>query len=259
MAPHHILLTGANGFIASHILSNLLEAKHSVRAVVRSQSKVDSLKSLFPAPASQLDYAIIPDMTAPGAFDEALKSNPPFDIVMHTASPFLYKAAEDVNSFLQPAIKGTTEVLEGIQHVAKDSVKRVILTSSFAAIASFGRTDETNKVYTEADWNPVTLEQTIAEKSLGVAYSASKTLAEKAAWEIAKRDDVKWQLATINPPMVYGPLAHKVEKMEDLNESTARIYNGFLKTGAEMPPNAVHLYIDVRVCCPCRFSFFHLI
>ena len=79
MASHRILITGANGFIALHILSLLLASpsKHSIRAVARSQSKVDDVKAIFPdASASQLDFAIVPDMTTPGAFDEALKSEP---------------------------------------------------------------------------------------------------------------------------------------------------------------------------------------
>jgi len=79
MASHRILLTGANGFIASHILSQLLSspAKHSIRAVVRSQSKVDDVKALFPeASEKQLDFAIVPDMTISGAFDDALNSEP---------------------------------------------------------------------------------------------------------------------------------------------------------------------------------------
>ena len=59
MAVHRVLLTGANGYVASHILSQLLAASHSVRAVVRSQSKVDSVKELFPSASSQLDFAIV--------------------------------------------------------------------------------------------------------------------------------------------------------------------------------------------------------
>lgn len=79
MTSHRILLTGANGFIALHILSLLLSlpAKHSVRAVVRSQSKADDVKALFSSASSaQLDFAIVPDITAHGAFDEALESEP---------------------------------------------------------------------------------------------------------------------------------------------------------------------------------------
>jgi nucleoside-diphosphate-sugar epimerase len=249
MASHRILLTGANGFIASHVLSQLLSVPtNSVRAVVRSQSKVDDVKSLFPAPASRLDFAIVPDMTAPGAFDQALQSTPPFDVVMHMASPFLYKAASSADDFLVPAIKGTTEVLSGIQRVAKDSVKRVVLTSSFAAVGAFGLADETNRVYTEEDWNPVSLEFVRANPTQkGPAYLASKKFAEKAAWEISKKADTKWELVVLNPPMVYGPLFHKVPSVNSLNESVNRIWSNFLAPGlTELPPNGLHLYVDVR-------------
>ncbi len=85
-----VLLTGANGFIGQHILALFLEAGHSVRSVVRSQAKVDQLAQTFSAFASssQPDFSIVPDITSPGAFDQALESDPPFDWVIHTASPF---------------------------------------------------------------------------------------------------------------------------------------------------------------------------
>jgi nucleoside-diphosphate-sugar epimerase len=257
MSPsHRILLTGANGYIASHILSQLLSTTpHSVRAVVRSQSKVDSIKALFPnVPSSQLDYAIVPDITIPGAFDNALKSDSPFDVVMHTASPFQFSAATTAKDFFDPAIKGTTEILEGIQRVAKDTVKRVIITSSYAAVATFGPNETPSKVYTEEDWNPVTLEQAedaFAKGMKGPAYLASKKYAEQAAWEFQERNkaQVQWDLVVLNPPMVYGPLAHKIAKMEDLGESSGRIYNGFFagkKPEDELIEDAIALYVDVR-------------
>lgn len=93
---------------------------------------------------------------------------------MHTASPFLYKAAGGAKDFLEPAVKGTIEVLEGIQRVTPHSVKRVVLTSSFASIGAFGQVDEAGKVYTEEDWNPVTLETAEASTDKNVAYLASK-------------------------------------------------------------------------------------
>jgi nucleoside-diphosphate-sugar epimerase len=131
-AHHRILLTGANGYIASHILSQLLASgTNSARAVLRSLPKVDGVNSSFlDTPASQLDFAIVQGITISGAFDEALKCDIPFDIAMHTASPFLYSAASSARDFLELAIKGTTEILEGIQRVAKDTFKRVIITSS---------------------------------------------------------------------------------------------------------------------------------
>ncbi|OCK76200.1 NAD(P)-binding protein [Lepidopterella palustris CBS 459.81] len=249
MSTHRVLLTGANGFVGSHILSQLLSAKHSVRAVVRSQSKVDAVRADFPS-FSNLDFAIVPDMTTSGAFDKALESTPPFDTVIHTASPFLYRAISSNHEFLDPAIMGTTEILKGVQSVASGSVKRVIITSSFAAVGAFGQVPDANKVYTSADWNPTTLDQALTTEDLGIGYRASKKFAEKAAWDFIETEKPNFDLVVLNPPMIYGPLRHSVPKIEDLNESTMRIWNLFLKPEntpkTEMPPNGLHLYVDVR-------------
>jgi nucleoside-diphosphate-sugar epimerase len=129
---HRILLTGSNGYIASQILSQLLASgTNSARAILRSLPKLDGVNSSFlDTPASQLHFNIVPDNTIPGASDEALKSDIPFDIVMHTASPFLCSTTSSARDFLEPAIKGTTEILEGIQRVAQDTFERVIISSS---------------------------------------------------------------------------------------------------------------------------------
>jgi hypothetical protein len=83
MSPaHRILLTGANGYIATHILKQLLAApaQHSIRAVVRSPAKINDVKAVFSGiNQTRLDFAVVPDMTVKGAFDEALKS----DLVSH--------------------------------------------------------------------------------------------------------------------------------------------------------------------------------
>jgi nucleoside-diphosphate-sugar epimerase len=119
-------------------------------------------------------------MTAPGSFDQVVKSTPPFDTVIHTASPFLYRVVKDNSEFLEPAIKGTLEVLKSVKAHAPE-VKRVVITSSCAAVldSNASPTATPKKVYTEEDWNSVTLEQAMTG-SPGAAYQASKKYAEKA-------------------------------------------------------------------------------
>ena len=257
-SSHRILLTGANGFVASHILSQLLAApaKHSVRAVVRSPAKVDAIKSFFAnTPSSQLDFAVVPDITVSGAFDSALAAdNGAFDVVLHTASPYVYGQVKSASEFLSPAVKGTTEILHGIQRVAPDSVKKVIVTSSYAAIGLFGAADDSNKVYTQDDWNPITIEKAEEIFSQGnerPAYQASKKFAEKSAWDFKKSGDnhVKWDLVVLNPPMIYGPMANKPSTEKDLNESNARIFHGFFKGKKPedgLLDDGLPLYVDVR-------------
>jgi nucleoside-diphosphate-sugar epimerase len=250
-----ILLTGANGFIAQHVLSQLLEAGHSVRAVVRSQEKVTQLTSTFFSftSSSRLDFGVVNDITAPKAFDGVLVSNPPFDVVAHTASPFNYRTAESNSDFLEPAVKGTTEILEGIARVAP-SVKRVLLTGSMAAIINFGAEKVTKpvKVYSEKDWNPTEWEQALTTKNMSTVYQASKKYAEKAGWDFVATRKPNFDLVVLNPPMVYGPVfdADSIPQPKDLNQSTWGIYNNFLGAGktsaSEVPPTGLHLYVDVR-------------
>jgi nucleoside-diphosphate-sugar epimerase len=257
MSSKRVLLTGANGYLAQHILSQFLSAGHSVRGIVRSQSKVEQLQKSFSGySSSQLDFGVVPDISRPGAFDEALKSDPPFDWVIHTASPFNYRkatGASNAENFLDPAIKGTTEVLEAIKRVAP-SVKRVVLTGSMASVITWSNPKVTHpaKVYTGADWNPVTLEDAVESTQPNTAYQASKKFAEKAAWDFVANEKPNFDLVTLNPPMIYGPLFDPAQfaSPSDLNQSTWGIYSNFLRAGLKssdpLPPTGLHLYVDVR-------------
>ncbi|TPX17120.1 uncharacterized protein E0L32_003238 [Thyridium curvatum] len=248
-----VLLTGANGFIAQHILAAYLEDGHSVRGVVRSQAKADQLASIFSKyPASQLDFGVVPDITTPGAFDEVLKSSPPFDTVVHSASPFNFRKNSSNLEFLDPAVKGTTGILKSIKAHAP-TVRRVVLTSSFAAIVN-GGAGKTNppKVYDESDWNPVTWEQALVSENMGLVYQASKKYAEKAAWDFVRDERPNFDLVALNPPLVLGPLydPSAVARAADLPESVFGIYASLARPGLgpadPIVPGRVHLYVDVR-------------
>lgn len=176
---HRILLTGSNGFLGSHILKQLLPRSGvSVRAVVRSPSKVEDVKNDFGS-YSNLDFAVVPDITSPNAFHEAFsKTDVPFDIVIHSASPFLFKDVKSNRDFLDPAVKGTTEILKSVKAVAP-SVKRVIVTSSFAAVGDLANPEKMyGKMYTDDDWNPVSWEEALESTNSRVGYQGSKKFAE---------------------------------------------------------------------------------
>jgi len=89
-----VLLTGGSGFIAAHTLDILLERGHSVVTTVRTQEKADKIKEQYTKYADKLSFAIVPDIAQPGAFDEAVKSDPPFEAVLHTASPFHFNVTD---------------------------------------------------------------------------------------------------------------------------------------------------------------------
>lgn len=143
--------------------------RHTVVTTVRSKTKGDQiLASYKDVPEERLSYVVVSDIAAQGAFDEAVQSNPPFDCVIHTASPFHDNFEDPVKDLLNPAIKGTTGILKAVKEYAPQ-VKRVVLTSSFAAIVN---TASPPQVYSEASWNPITWNEAASDRSL--AYRGSK-------------------------------------------------------------------------------------
>lgn len=90
-----VLLTGGSGFIAAHVLDILLEHGHSVVTTVRSQEKANKIKEAHPnVSEKQLSFAIVEDIAQEGAFDKAVVSDPPFEAVIHTASPFHFNVTD---------------------------------------------------------------------------------------------------------------------------------------------------------------------
>ena len=104
---------------------------------------------------------------------------------------------------LDPAVIGTTGVLKSIKKSAP-TVKRVTITSSFAAIIDPFKGMRPGYTYSEKDWNPITHDQALENPSNG--YRASKTFAEKAAWDFLEKEKPNFTVSTINPPLVLGPI-----------------------------------------------------
>ncbi|KAI9651859.1 MAG: methylglyoxal reductase (NADPH-dependent) gre2 [Alyxoria varia] len=240
-----VLLTGGSGFIAAHVLEELLKNGHSVVTTVRSQEKAEGIKAAHPnIPKSSLDFTIVEDIAQPDAFNEAVKSDPPFEAVVHTASPFHFNATDVQKDLLDPAIKGTKGILHAIQANAP-TVKRVVITSSFAAIVNPNKGNWPEHTYTEADWNPITLEEALENAALG--YRASKTHAERAAWDFVAKETPNFTLTTLNPPMVFGPVIHHLSSLENLNTSNQRLLSILRGDwSSEIPATATFIWTDVR-------------
>ncbi|KAK9378079.1 uncharacterized protein V2V93DRAFT_141175 [Kockiozyma suomiensis] len=236
-----VLLTGASGFIAGWVLKFLLEKGYTVIATVRSEDKAEYLKGLYPAD-SKLSFVIVPDIAAPNAFDEAIKT-PGIDYIIHTASPFHFRVTDPVKDLLDPAIKGTESVLTATKAFAPQ-VKHVVITSSFAAIIDASYGNRPGYVYTEKDFNPVTWDEAVTGPP-ATTYRASKTFAEKAAWDFLEKEKPNFSISTINPPLVWGPMLHQVtpETINTSNDSIWTLMNGSQKT---IPPLRVPLWVDVR-------------
>lgn len=215
---------------------------------VRSEDTANKIRAAHPnTPKSQLDFCIIRDIAEEGAFDEAVKSNPPFEAIIHTASPFHLNITDTKKDLLDPAILGTTGLLKAIKEHAP-SVKRVVVTSSFASIINGKRGNScTEHTYTEEDWNPITEQEAFLDPLSG--YRASKTFAERAAWEFVERETPAFTLTTLCPPLVFGPIRHHLDHLSSLNTSNQRVRNfirGDYKTLIPDTGTSFFLWVDVR-------------
>ncbi len=211
-----VLLTGASGYIGKHITLQLLNKGYEVRASVRNLSKATEVKNaVLPHLKDQANIDsrltfVELDLEKNAGWNEALKD---IDVLMHTASPFPIASPKDENDLIQPAVEGTLRALRAAKSAG---VKRVILTSSVAAI--YGCDLPANKKeFDETMWTDV-------NHPIGrVAYTKSKTLAEKAAWDFVKNEDPELQLTTINPGLVLGaPLDDNFGSSISLIERTFR-------------------------------------
>jgi len=238
-----VLLTGATGFIAAHVLDVLLQRGYKVRATVRSQEKGEALMATRQAYKDKVEFAIVQDISILGAFDEAIKG---VDGVIHVASPFHFKLTDNEKDLLIPAINGTKSVL--LAAAKEPSVKRIVITSSFASIVDGSQGNRPGYVYSAKDWNPLTYEDGKTTTVAPVAYRASKVLAEKTAWDFLEKEgkNVTFDIVTMCPPMVFGPIVHPINKLEDLNTSNGQLWALASGKITEIPETRTPLWVDVR-------------
>jgi dihydroflavonol-4-reductase len=197
MSSDTVLLTGASGFIAKHILLALLREGYSVRATVRRSARagevMDAVRPHLPrsfALEQQLSFHEA-DLDQDRGWAEAMQG---VAAVIHTASPFPLVQPKDEQDVIRPAVEGTLRVLRAANAAGVD---RVVLTSSVAAIA-YSPLPAGAAAFDERHW-------TDPDDPAITAYTKSKTLAEKAAWDFVRSTAPRMRLTTINPGLVAGP------------------------------------------------------
>jgi nucleoside-diphosphate-sugar epimerase len=217
-----VLVTGATGYVAGRLVEKLLNEGITVHAAVRSPDNKEKTKYLdaIAANASGEIKYFKADLLEEGSYDEAAKG---CELIFHTASPFTLTIKDPQKDLVDPALKGTRNVLNAA--TKSGSVKRVIVTSSCAAI--IGDAKDTlsapNNTMTEAEWNTTS---TVDHQP----YSYSKTVAEKEAWKMMKEQD-QWDVVTINPSFVIGPGINPHGTSETF-EIMKMMGNGDMKMGA---------------------------
>jgi len=232
-----ILLTGSSGYVGSHILDVLLNQGYDVRITARTKEKAESAITRNPQFKAQIDYVIVPDFTAPTAYDNALEG---ITAIIHTASPLANAtpSGDFEKDLLIPAIQGTTTIIKAALHAK--SIKRVVITSSVAAVLD-PSLPPASKVYTENDWNPITYDEATKGPAIK-GYYGSKKFAEKAVWDFVKQEKPHFDVVTILPPFVFGPYPYTIEKESDVTGTLKTLFN-ILEDDA---PFGLDSYVDAR-------------
>ena len=229
-----VLVTGATGYVAGWIVKKLLEEGITVHAAVRdpdNKLKVQHLNALAANLNGTIRY-FKSDLLQDGSYKAAMEG---CELVYHTASPFTSNFSDPQKDLIEPAVKGTENILHSASETP--SVKRVVVTSSCAAIYCDAKDSELSPsgMLTEEMWNETA--------SVNYQpYSFSKTLAEKRAWEIAKSQN-RWDLVTINPSFVMGPVLNPHGTTSESFSILKQFGDGSMKMGA--PKLGVGV-VDVR-------------
>jgi dihydroflavonol-4-reductase len=225
-----VLVTGATGYIARHVVAQLLDAGYVVRGTARKASSLAALKTDLTSAvvdAGSLNrFSIIEaDLMSDAGWADAVAG---CTYVHHVASPIPSTPPKDENELIRPAKEGTLRVLKASLNAG---VKRVVITSSLAAVL-YGV--DRNKTFTEADWsNP-------NDPRIG-AYEKSKVIAEKAAWDFMNTDAKgRMEMSTINPGGVLGPMIGN--NASTSNELVKKLMDGSLP----MVPDLTYSMVDVR-------------
>jgi dihydroflavonol-4-reductase len=224
-----VLLTGISGYIGNHCAVELLKHGYSVRGSVRSLSKsqkvIDAIKKEVD-PKDNLEFCEL-NLLSDAGWDAAMKD---CEYVLHVASPFINSEPKDENEYIRPAVDGTMRALRAAK---KAGVKRVVLTSSM--VSMLGDSAQSMDVTPET-WTNVDAKNTSA-------YSKSKTLAEKAAWDFihAQTDPTPMELTVVNPGPVFGP-----SLSGDLSGTSMTMFKQMLTGKMPMVPQAGINMSDVR-------------
>ena len=197
MSEETVLVTGGSGFVGVHCVLRLLEAGYTVRTTVRGPDRAETVRAMLRTagaePGDALRFAIA-DLTSDDGWAAAVKG---CDYVLHVASPFPATVPRDEDDLIVPARDGALRVLRAAR---AEGVRRVVLTSSFAAIGyGHGSAGGQDRVFTEQDWTDL-------DDAHLLPYPKSKTIAERTAWDYVDGETGSPELAVVNPVGILGPV-----------------------------------------------------
>ncbi|GAB3426621.1 Rossmann-fold NAD(P)-binding domain-containing protein [Flindersiella endophytica] len=224
MSP--VLVTGGSGYLATHLIAALLRSGRQVRSTARSTAREADIRAAVRrggADPAGLEV-VAADLLADDGWPEAVDG---CEEVHHVASPIPFTQPEDPDDLIVPAREGTLRVLRAARAAG---ARRVVLTSSFAAV---GYTPKPGAEFTEDDWTD--------PDTPGLApYPRSKAIAERAAWELMRRDGGGTELVVVNPTFIAGPAL-----TTELRSSTLLV-KAMLEGAMQVLPRQRFGIVDVR-------------
>ncbi len=184
-----VLVTGGSGYLAGHVIIQLLAAGRTVHTTIRDPARADAVRATLErhTPTGRLGFHAA-DLLADAGWDAAMEG---VGQVIHVASPMPVREYR-TQDLERPAREGVRRVLEAARRAG---VNRVVMTSSTVAASP---------PPSSAAPSDGTLWTDLSDRTLS-AYARSKTLAERDAWALAEAFGGAITLTTILPGMIQGP------------------------------------------------------
>ncbi|XP_031126937.1 cinnamoyl-CoA reductase 1-like isoform X1 [Ipomoea triloba] len=236
-----VCVSGASGFIASWLVKLLLHRGYTVHATVRNLKDPNKVAHLLALEgAKERLHLFEADLLKEKSFDSAING---CEGVFHTASPVNISPLATKAEVVDPAVKGTLNVLGSC--VRTPSVKRAVLTSSTASIVYKQKPISPDDVVDETWFSD---KEYVEETKQW--YILSKILAEEAAWKCAEENGI--DLVLLHPTLVIGPI------LQPTLCTSNQIFLDLVKKGKEMVPSEIFSFVDVRDVVHAHIQAFEL-
>jgi nucleoside-diphosphate-sugar epimerase len=206
-----ILVTGASGFLASHVCLEFLQRGFRVRGTVRdpAQSSLLLTSARFKpyADLGAIELVSVPPLGADdGAYDEAIKGAA---AIIHTA--YVTYIVPDPNEVITPMVAGVRSILAAA--IREPAVRSVVFTSSALAASPLASGGIDNGVVGRDSWNDAVLEAAwAAPPNAMLNYPASKVAAEKEVWKFVESNKdrhLHFNVNVVSPAGITGEPLNK--------------------------------------------------
>ncbi|KFY48514.1 hypothetical protein V495_01271 [Pseudogymnoascus sp. VKM F-4514 (FW-929)] len=242
-----VLLTGANAFLAAHIINALIKANYHVTGTVRRAAAGDEIFSLHPEWKKDLDIVVVEDITNESSWDLVFKQTA-FDHIIHVAAPLLDnpKNTDYDQDFLKPSVEGNLALLRSAQNLAP-AVKSIVVTGSINACTTGSPEELSLGPVTNSTWLPITPNEARAKNNAYISYCSGKKEGELAIWDFVKTNVPNFTITVLLPSLIFGPPIEPLKGgVKGLHFSSGLVYNLFNGTNTIIPPTTFPSYIDAR-------------